>query len=53
MYGLEDVYCFASDYPHVEGGKKPVEKFAASLEHLGSRVMEKFFVTNGELLLPA
>ena len=53
MYGLEDVYCFASDYPHVEGGKQPVDRFAASLEPLGPRIMEKFFVTNGELILPA
>jgi len=52
-YGLEDVYCFASDYPHVEGGKRPLDRFAASLEPLGERVMEKFFVTNGELLLAA
>lgn len=51
MFGLEDVYCFASDYPHIEGGRKPVDKFAASLEPLGHRVMEKFFVTNGGLLL--
>jgi Predicted metal-dependent hydrolase of the TIM-barrel fold len=50
--GLEDVYCFMSDYPHTEGGKRPVEKLAASLEPLGQRVMEKFFVTNGELILP-
>lgn len=52
MYGLEDVYCFASDFPHVEGGKDPVGEFAASLEHLGPKILEKFFVTNGEFLLP-
>jgi predicted TIM-barrel fold metal-dependent hydrolase len=52
MYGLEDVYCFMSDYPHTEGGKRPIHKLAASLEPLGDRVMEKFFVTNGELILP-
>ena len=52
-HGLEDVYCFASDYPHVEGGKNPIQRFATSLEPLGPRVLEKFFVTNGELLLPA
>jgi predicted TIM-barrel fold metal-dependent hydrolase len=23
---------FSSDYPHVEGGRKPVERFEASLE---------------------
>ena len=52
-YGLEDVYCYNSDYPHVEGGKNPVGKFAASLEPLGPRIMEKFFISNGEWLLPA
>jgi predicted TIM-barrel fold metal-dependent hydrolase len=52
-YGLEDVYCFASDYPHVEGGRDPIGRFARSLEPLGPAVAEKFFVTNGELLLPA
>ena len=52
MYGLEDVYCFASDCPHVEGGKKSVDKFAASLKPLGQRLMEKLFVTNGQFLLP-
>jgi predicted TIM-barrel fold metal-dependent hydrolase len=49
---LEDVYCFASDYPHVEGGKSPLKDFSESLEPLGSEVLEKFFVTNGRLLLP-
>jgi predicted TIM-barrel fold metal-dependent hydrolase len=50
---LEDVYCFASDYPHVEGGKSPLKDFAESLAPLGEPVLEKFFVTNGSLLLPA
>jgi len=52
MYGLEDVYCFASDFPHLEGGKDAVGRFASSVEPLGERVMEKFFVTNGQFLLP-
>jgi predicted TIM-barrel fold metal-dependent hydrolase len=54
-YGLEDVYCFASDYPHVEGGKNPIGAFSASLEahSHNEKVFEKFFVKNGELLLPA
>jgi predicted TIM-barrel fold metal-dependent hydrolase len=54
-YGLEDVYCFATDYPHVEGGKDPINRFAESLSAhgQGAKVFEKFFVTNGEWLLPA
>jgi predicted TIM-barrel fold metal-dependent hydrolase len=51
-YGLEDVYCFASDYPHVEGGADPVGRLLARLQPLGAEVVEKFFARNGEWLLP-
>ena len=50
---LSDVYCFGSDFPHVEGGKSPQEQFRQSLAGLGDDIARKFFVTNGELLLPA
>ena len=52
-YGLEDVYTFGTDYPHFEGGKDPLNREAAKLERLGKSAQEKYFVTNGELLLPA
>jgi hypothetical protein len=51
-YGLEDVLCFASDYPHVEGGRDPIGTWYKLLKPLGDRVVEKFFVTNGKWLLP-
>jgi predicted TIM-barrel fold metal-dependent hydrolase len=51
-YGLEEVYCFASDYPHVEGGSDPFGKFTGQIERFGPDVMEKFFVTNGAVLFP-
>jgi predicted TIM-barrel fold metal-dependent hydrolase len=51
-YGLDDVYCYSSDFPHVEGGKDPMVKFAKRLERLGPAIMEKFFVMNGTHLLP-
>jgi hypothetical protein len=51
-YGIEDVYCYGSDYPHLEGGKDPMARFAARLERLGPTIMEKFFVKNGTYLLP-
>jgi hypothetical protein len=52
-YGIEDVYCFASDYPHLEGGKDPVGSFYGSLAPLGEPVLEKFFLRNAEWILPA
>ncbi len=50
---LVDVYCFGSDFPHVEGGKESLKGYYDRLAPLGRDVVEKFFVTNGELLLPA
>ncbi len=52
-YGIEDVYCFSTDYPHVEGGKDSFRKTFANLERLGPDIVEKFFVTNGDFVLPA
>jgi predicted TIM-barrel fold metal-dependent hydrolase len=51
-YELEDVYTFSSDYPHIEGGTETAFQFADRLKALGPNVVEKFFVTNGQLLLP-
>jgi predicted TIM-barrel fold metal-dependent hydrolase len=51
-YGLEDVLCYSSDYPHLEGGKDPMVRFSQRLARLGPEVTEKFFVTNGEWVVP-
>ena len=51
-YGLTDVYCYASDFPHVEGGFDPMGFWSKRLERFGPEMMEKFFVTNGQFLLP-
>jgi predicted TIM-barrel fold metal-dependent hydrolase len=52
-YGLEEVYCYGSDFPHLEGGKDPMVRFASGLERFGPEMLEKFFVTNGAYLFPA
>jgi predicted TIM-barrel fold metal-dependent hydrolase len=52
-YGMEDVFCFATDYPHLEGGKDPAGSFYNSVSPLGSDVVEKFFIKNGQWILPA
>ncbi|HZU75086.1 MAG TPA: amidohydrolase family protein [Acidimicrobiales bacterium] len=50
-YGLEEVFCFASDFPHREGGTDPLGEVAASLAGQPDPVLEKFFVSNGDLIL--
>jgi hypothetical protein len=50
---LEDVYCFSTDFPHPEGGTNPLGVMSKSIERLGAATLEKFLVTNSELLMPA
>lgn len=52
-YGYEDCYCYSSDFPHPEGGTRPIPEFMSNIERLGHTLAEKFFVTNAEWLLPA
>jgi len=49
---LGDIMCFASDYPHVEGGKDPVGAWYKRLKPFGPEMVEKFFVTNAQWLMP-
>jgi predicted TIM-barrel fold metal-dependent hydrolase len=50
---LSDVYCFSSDYPHIEGGKEAKQTFFENLNPMGDDILRKFFLENGELLLPS
>jgi predicted TIM-barrel fold metal-dependent hydrolase len=52
-YGMEDVFCFATDYPHLEGGKDPAGSFYNSVSPLGTDIVEKFYMKNAEWILPA
>jgi len=51
-YGFEDVFCYASDFPHHEGGKDPMNSFVRHLEGHSPQVLRKVFVENGSSLLP-
>jgi uncharacterized protein len=41
-----DLVLFSSDYPHVEGGRKPVERFEASLGDRSEDVRRRFYADN-------
>ena len=41
-----DVAMFSSDYPHVEGGRKPIERFEASLGDRPEDVRRRFYQDN-------
>jgi uncharacterized protein len=41
-----EVCLFSSDYPHVEGGRKPFERFEASLGDASDEVRQRFYCDN-------
>jgi predicted TIM-barrel fold metal-dependent hydrolase len=51
-YGIPESFVFSTDYPHVEGGRNPVDVFAAMTEHVGDTYARDFFVDNGAPLFP-
>jgi predicted TIM-barrel fold metal-dependent hydrolase len=42
----DQVCMFSSDYPHVEGGRRPVERFEASLGDAGEVTRRRFYCEN-------
>ena len=50
--GMPEVYCYASDYPHPEGGTNPMGDISRKVARLGTDVMRQVFVDNASWLLP-
>jgi predicted TIM-barrel fold metal-dependent hydrolase len=40
------IYLFSTDYPHVEGGRRPVERFERSLGDASESVRNRFYAEN-------
>jgi predicted TIM-barrel fold metal-dependent hydrolase len=51
-YGLEDVWVFSTDYPHLEGSRDPIGKFSKHLNKLPAGYDQRFFIDNNRLLFP-
>jgi predicted TIM-barrel fold metal-dependent hydrolase len=49
----EEMVMFSSDYPHVEGGRKPLERFEASLDGASESTKHLFYCDNFRDLLGA
>jgi uncharacterized protein len=41
-----EVMLFSTDYPHVEGGRRPIERFEASLGEASDEVRQRFYCDN-------
>jgi predicted TIM-barrel fold metal-dependent hydrolase len=42
----EQLCMFSSDYPHIEGGRNPLKRFAQSTPNLSDAAKERFYATN-------
>ena len=49
----EDLFLFSSDYPHVEGGRNPIDKFESYLSSSPDQVKDKFYSENYLRLWPS
>jgi predicted TIM-barrel fold metal-dependent hydrolase len=49
---IRNCYCYASDIPLDEGGKYNLQKWYQRVAPLGDDIVERYFVTNAEWLLP-
>jgi hypothetical protein len=52
QFQMPELYCYASDYPHPEGGKDPMGDISGKLTRFGPDVMRQVFVDNARWLLP-
>jgi predicted TIM-barrel fold metal-dependent hydrolase len=52
QFKMPEIYCYASDYPHLEGGKDAMNDLSSRLEGFPAEIMRKVFVENGTWLLP-
>jgi predicted TIM-barrel fold metal-dependent hydrolase len=51
-YEMPEIYCYASDYPHPEGGRQPMVDVSARVAPFGQDVLQQVFVDNGAWLMP-
>jgi uncharacterized protein len=42
----EELCMFSSDYPHIEGGRNPLKRFALSTPNLSEAAKERFYASN-------
>lgn len=50
--GLRESYVFSTDYPHIEGGRSPVQIFEEMTARVSPTYTREFFVENGAPLFP-
>jgi hypothetical protein len=45
-HGGPELFCFSSDYPHIEGTRDPVARFEATLDGVDDDTLDRFYRRN-------
>lgn len=51
-HGMKEIYCFSTDYGHLEGSRDPIGKFRRMTDKIGPDYEQAFFVDNPAFLFP-
>ncbi len=52
QYGLHEIFCVMTDYPHLEGGRDPFGSYMKTASKLGPKFAHDFFQENAKWLFP-
>ncbi len=52
QYGMKEIYCYNTDFPHLEGSKDPIRKFREKLVGQPESYAQDFFVENAKWVMP-
>jgi len=51
-YGMKEIYCYNTDFPHLEGSKDPIRKFRQRIADQPESYAQEFFVENAKWIMP-
>jgi predicted TIM-barrel fold metal-dependent hydrolase len=52
LYGMKEIYCYNTDFPHLEGSKDPIRKFRQKIAKQPESYAREFFVENARWVMP-
>jgi predicted TIM-barrel fold metal-dependent hydrolase len=52
QYGMKEIYCYNTDYPHLEGSKDPIRKFRQRIATQPESYGRDFFIENSKWIMP-
>jgi predicted TIM-barrel fold metal-dependent hydrolase len=52
QFGMKEIYCYNTDFPHLEGSKDPIRKFREKIARQPEGYARDFFIENAKWIMP-